>query len=64
MAREVRSSEVKDERSILMKEEVESPLSEDIVRQLRALRELSEAPGPESPSLGAPGLGAPGLGAV
>ena len=63
MAREVRSSEVKDERSILMKEEVESPLSEDIVRQLRALRELSEAPGPESPSLGAPGLGAPGLGA-
>ena len=57
MAREVRSSEVKDERSILMKEEVESPLSEDIVRQLRALRELSEAPGPESPSLGAPGLG-------
>lgn len=46
-----------------MKEEVESPLTEDIVRQLRALRELSEAPGPESPSLGAPGLGAPGLGA-
>ena len=63
MAREVRSSEVKDGRSILVKEEEESPLTEDIVRQLRVLRELSEAPGPESPSLGAPGLGAPGLGA-
>ena len=40
MARELRSSEVKEERSILVKEE--SPLTEDIVRQLRALRELSE----------------------
>ena len=37
MAREVRSSEVKDGRSILVKEEEESPLTEDIVRQLRAL---------------------------
>jgi len=51
-------------RSSLVREEVES----DIGRQLRALRELSEAPCPEAPGLGARSpraarLGAPGLGA-